>query len=321
MPEAIYVRDGNQRLIAAPASVDAGQVTQTADGRAVVYDSQKAAASGQRITLTSEGQYTMPKNTSTVLLDGAPCYWDYSAGEVTYRKVNDRDFFLGSVVGDYGAGDAAVIVALNVQPTYLIDLARDAFATVITGTQALNGLALLRRGGAHHFVLSSTSEAQKLDALSIDGFSKDANAIVEGAFRVVSDGAGTAVDVSIGLANATHATDADSITESLFVHLDANDVDINLESDDGTTEVAATDSTIDYTEGSSLSERVEFWFDLRDPADIQCYINGALVLGATTFSLNAATGPLKLLCHIEKTSSTDTYELALDWLRARISEL
>lgn len=321
MPEAIYTRSGFDRSLSAPASVDAGQVTQTADGLAAVYDSQKAASSGQRIVLKTEGQYTMPKNTSTVLLDGGCAYWDHSAGEVVYRKNNDRDFFVGTVVGDYGAGDATAVVNLNVRPAYLLDLARDSFLTTITGTQALGGLSLLRRGGAHHFVLSSTSEAQKLDALSVEGFSKDANAIIEGAFRVVSDGAGTAVDVSIGIANGTHATDADSITESLFVHLDANNTNINLESDDGTTEVAATDTTLDYTEGSSLSERVEFWFDLRDPADIQCYINGALVLGATTFSLNAASGPLRLLVHVEKTSSTDTYELAVDWLRARISEL
>ena len=147
-------------------------------------------------------------------------------------------------------------------------------------------------------------------------FAKGAKAIVEGIVNVVSDGAGSAVDVSIGVANGTHATDADSITESLFVHLDANNTNINLESDDGTTEVAATDSTIDYTEGTPF----EVWFDLRDLTDIQIYIDGVLALGATVFKLDAATGPLKLLVHVEKTTGTDTYELDVDFLAARIAQ-
>jgi hypothetical protein len=152
--------------------------------------------------------------------------------------------------------------------------------------------------------------------LSQFGFARTANAIVELIFNVDSDGAGTVVDVSMGLANATNATDADLITESLFVHLDANNVNINLESDDGTNEVAATDTTLDYTEDTP----VEVWFDLRDEADIQVYVNGALALGSSTFRLDNATGPLKLLLHIEKTASTDAYVLDVNRFHARIAE-
>lgn len=318
--EAINIRDHDLTRVTAGGSLSAGQVIQAPNGEAAVWDSALAASSGQRIEISTADTYTFLKNSSVAILDGGPVYWDYSANEATYRKVNDRDFYLGTAAGDSAAGDTSINVKVNAEPKYLIDLARDSFTTAIVGTQALGGLALNRRGGAHHFVLSSTSEAQKLDALSVDGFSKDANAIIEGAFRVISDGSGSAVDVSLGVANATHATDADSITESVFIHIDAGSVNILAESDDGTTEVAATDTTIDYAEGATLSERVEFWIDMRDPADCQIYINGALVLGSTVFNVNAATGPLKLLAHIEKTSAADTYELALDWLRVRIQE-
>lgn len=314
--EAINIRDARLTRVTAGGSISAGQVVQAPNGEAAVWDSTAAASSGARIEIATADTYTIAKNTSVAILDGGPVYWDYSANEATYRKNNDRDFYLGTAAGDSPAGDTTINVKLNAQPTYLIDLARDAFISAITGTQALNGLAILRRGGAHNFVLSSTSEAQKLDALSVDGFSKDANAIIEGAFRVIDDGSGSAPDISIGIANATHATDADSITESLFIHLDGNDVNIYAESDDGTTEVAATDTTVNYTAGT----RVEFWMDMRDPADIQIYLDGVLVLGSTTFSLNAATGPLKLLVHQEKTSAADIYELAVDWLRVRIQE-
>ncbi len=60
--------------------------------------------------------------------------------------------------------------------------------------------------------------------------------------------------------------------------------------------------------------------DMRDPTDVQIYIDGVLVLGATVFNVNVAVGPWFLLAHVEKTASTDTYELAVDKLRAWTSE-
>jgi len=46
--------------------------------------------------------------------------------------------------------------------------------------------------------------------------------------------------------------------------------------------------------------------DLRDPADIQLYIDGANVLPSSVFKLDAGTGPIGLLVHLEKTSGTAT---------------
>jgi hypothetical protein len=211
-------------------------------------------------------------------------------------------------------------VNLNAQGSYLVDLARDAFITSITGTVAVAGCNIFRRGGAHNFVLNTTSEIQKLDALSVNGFAPAANWIVEGAFRVPNDGAAGNVDASFGIASATHATDADSIAEHCFMHLDSNSTNISFQSKDGTTTVTAQDSTSDYTESSTLANRIEFWMDGRNPADIQIYINGVLTLGSVTFRLDNATGPLFLLAHVEKASSADVYEIALDWLRVRIAE-
>jgi hypothetical protein len=320
MPDARFVRDWDQTQLVLAAGASIGEVWQMPNGQAAYLDKTVAKSTGDRTEFRTSGFATVTKTNGIYLIDGGPVYWDHSANSATFRQVSDRDFYIGTAHGDAESGDLTCVVNLNAQGSYLIDLARDAFLTTIVGTQALGGLALLRRGGAHNFVLSSTSEAQKLDALSVNGFAKGANWIVEGAFRVVSDGAGTVVDVNLGIANGTNATDADSITESCFVHLDANNTNINLESDDGTTEVAATDTTSDYTEGSALANRVEFWMDGRNPADVQIYINGVLQLGSTVFNIDAAVGPLFLLAHVEKSSAADTYELALDWLRVRIAE-
>jgi predicted RecA/RadA family phage recombinase len=286
------------------------------DGRAAFRDGA-AASSGEKADFQTSGVVQLPKTNGIKILDGGRVYWDHSANACHYKAANDRDFFIGCAVGDWESGDTSMQVNLNVQPVYLLDIANDPWVDVVVGTQAAGGLGpFRRRGGAYFGALTSTSEAQKIDMLSRAGFAKGANAIVEAIINVISDGAGTAVDVSVGVANDTHATDADSITDSIFVHLNANDVNIYLESDDGTTEVAATDSTIDYTEGTPF----EVWFDMRDPADVQIYINGALVLGATVFNVDASAATWKLLVHVEKTSAADTYSLDINRLCARIAE-
>ena len=162
---------------------------------------------------------------------------------------------------------------------------------------------------------------QKLDAKGLNGFAPlTSNAIIDGCFRVINDGSGTVVDVSIGAASDTHATNADTIAESVFIHLDANNTNINCESDDGTNEVAATDSTYDYTEGSTFASEVYFTIDMRDPSSVKWFINGVATLTATTFNVSAAAATWYPLIHVEKSSSTDTYKLAVDFLRVRTGE-
>lgn len=314
--EARKVRDAGFEYLLSEGTVAGYDVVQLPTGRAGVLDRAAALTAGGYAEFASDGEWTLTKATGFVALKGNRAYWDHSANAVSYKKVNDRDFYLGRFAQDAASLATACVVDLNIDPRYDIDTSRDPVTTAITGTQALNTMGIYQRGGAQKLILSSTNEAQKVDILSFDGFSKSANAIIEFAFNVVSDGAGTVVDVSVGAANATHATDADSITDSLFMHLDANNTNVNFESDDGTTEVAATDSTSDYTEGS----RHEVWMDWRDPADVQIYFDGVLQLGSTVFNVDASVATWKLLAHIEKTSSTDTYEFDLHWFRAHFAE-
>lgn len=321
MSEARSVRDfGTERLVAA-ATISEYEVQQTPTGKAGVHDLTTAKSSGSYFDLTTAGQFTLTKTAGFVALKGNRAYWDHSANAVDYKKVNDRDFYLGRFAEDATSAAVSCVVDLNADPRYDIDLNRDPFLSTTVGTAAAGGFGYpVVLGGTRIFELTSTNEAQKVDLLSVDGFAKGANAIIEGAFRVLSDGAGSNTDVSLGIANGTHASDANSITESIFIHLDGNNTNINVESDDGTTEVAATDTTLDYTEGSAVANRVEFWIDMREPADSQVYINGSLVLGSTVFNVDASTGPWFLLAHVEKSSSADVYKLALDWLRVHFAE-
>lgn len=318
--EAYYKQEGWQRDYTPAANITGGTVIQLADGMAGVMVSDTDADKLGAVRVA--GHFTVDKASGVVFLDGGQVFWDHSANVATYRQVSDRDFYLGTAVGDATSASTSMVVDLNRRNHYKVDFSADSAAnSVIVGTAAAGGFGYpIRKGGSNTFLITATNEAQKADLLSVQGWATGANAIVEGAFRVVSDGSGTATDVSLGCASATSATDADAIAESVFIHLNGNEANIYAESDDGTTEVAATDTTIDYTEGSALSTRVEFWMDMRDPAAVKIYINGAQVLSSTTFNVSAAVGPWFLLAHIEKTASTDTYELAVDWLRVRTSE-
>lgn len=323
MSDATLVRGRDEIRVTAAAAVAAGEVWQMKDGRAGVYSGANGASSGDRTNFVTSGQFTFTKTASMVLLDGGRAYWDHSANAVSYKKVNDRDFYLGRVVGDAASADTTCVVNINVDPPYDLDLNRDPVNTVLVGTPAALAVSFnypRRLGGSNLMYLSATSEAQKVDMITVDGFTKGANAIVEFAFRVPVGGSGSASDYSLGIADATHASDADSIARSVFIHLDGGALDILAESDDGTTEVAATDTTINFVAGITFAERVEVWFDMRDPADVQIYINGALVLGSTVFNVDAYTGVWCLLVHLEKSTGTETADLIVDWMRARYSE-
>lgn len=323
MAESTYAGSRNETSLSLAAAANAGEVRQLPDGRAAAMRGLTAGSSGTERSFGDSAKVVLAKGATYSLLDGGRAYWDHSANAVHYKKVGDRDFYLGRVIGDAALADTECTVDLNCREEwdYDIDLLRDAYATAPVGTQALGGfLPPQRNGGAIHLLLDATNEAQKCDALSVDTFSKNANAIIEGQFRVVNDGGAGAQDFSIGIASATHATDADSIANHLLLHLDGGATAINAQSKDGTTTVAATDTTKTYTEGSSLAERKEFWLDLRNPADPQLYIDGVNVLPAVTFDLSGAGSEFKLLAHLEKTASTDVYEVAIDRLCARFQE-
>lgn len=307
MSDATFVRSRDNNKVTLAAAAAAGEVRQLADGRAAVLEGLNAAASGDVRTFVTTGKFTMTKTSGVVLLDGGRAYWDHSANAVTFRKVNDRDFYLGRIVGDAASADTECVVDLNVDPPYDIDLLRDGALSVATGTAAAGGFGLPAvYGGARGLSLTATNEAQCVDMLSVDRVAIAANPIAEFVFRIGANGSTNAVDFNIGLANGTSTTDADAITESVFIHVDGNDTKLYAESDDGTTEVAATDTTKTFTAGFAVANRVEVWMDCRNPADIQIYIDGVLVLGSTVFTLGAGTGPIGLLAHLEKTSSTAT---------------
>jgi hypothetical protein len=167
-------------------------------------------------------------------------------------------------------------------------------------------------GGHRHL-----SEAEKSDALSVSTVAIADGPILEARFVLVANGSDATVDINIGLANGTNAADADAITEHVFFHIDGGSLVINAQSKDGTTTVAAVDHHVSAVVGTYN----EFWIDARDPSNVKLYIDAVRVLSGSTFKLNAGTGPMKALVHIEKTTGTATGSIATELLNVRSTDL
>jgi predicted RecA/RadA family phage recombinase len=317
--EAQYLQEGDSLDYTPVIAVTGGQVAQLSDGRCGISPVDIAAAA--KGAVETEGVFLVQKTASVAILAGGRVYWDYSANTATYQKVNDQDFYMGRATADAAGTDTTVYVEINVDPQYDITLTRDAFASVPTGTQAVGAFGYPKTlGGARLIELTATSEAQCIDLLSVDKFAIAANAIVEAIIRVPVNGSGAAVDFNIGVGNGTSTTDADAITEHVLFHVDGASLAINAQSKDGTTTVAATDTTKVFVAGSAVANRVEFWLDTRDPTDVQLYVNGVNVLPSSVFTLAAATGPLSLIAHLEKTTGTTTGQFIIDALRCRLMD-
>lgn len=311
---------GIERQLAA-ATVSAYELWQTPTGKAGFLDSSTSVSSGNYLDQITAGGWTLTKTAGFSALKGGRAWWDHSANAVYYKKVNDQDFYIGRFSEDASSAALSCVVDANSDPPYDIDLLRDAALSVPTGTQAVGGFGFTKRlGGAHLLELTATNEAQCIDLLSVDRFAIAANAIAEFILRIPVNGSTSAVDFNVGLANGTSTTDADAVTEHVFFHIDGGSTTINAQSKDGTTTVAATDTTTTLSAGSAVANRVELWIDTRDPTSVVIYVNGSRVLSGSTFDLSHATGPLGLLVHLEKSSSTATGQFVVDAARARFAE-
>ena len=186
-----------------------------------------------------------------------------------------------------------------------------------------NGLGVIssdEANGVLKFSFDSATEAATA-ALYMQNapFDANQNPIFECRLGVFDEGDDAALDINFGMANDTHADDADSITESIFFHLDGNDLSVLCESDDGTTEVAATDSTVTLT----VNVYARFKIDMTDLSDVKFYIDleaGAgytRVLSGTTFDVSELTGTLTPIVHVEKTSNDSLADVRVDWIRVR----
>ena len=320
MAEAVLYQDATAHTveITAPAAGAGGQVIQLADGRAGVVlgadASSDAYASGDTITVAVGGLFTVAKTASIVLLDGGRAFWDRSANAGHFRP-QSGDFFLGTIRGDATSAATTFVVDLNAEPKYTIELGKGRWANGATDGLGVTQSAL---GGVElKLAFDAVAEVGMAALYSVDTVPLADGPIFTGRVAIYDIGDAAALDITAGLANGTHATDFDSVTEAVVFHLDGSALDILAESDDGTTEVEATDTTVDAVDDTYA----EYWIDCRDTSDCQLYIDGVNVLPDTVFDISAATGPLLPIVHIEKTSDDTAADVRVESLTVRSTDL
>lgn len=314
-----YVRDWNDVRYQAQAAYAAYKLIQGRDGRAQFLNSANGASLGDfGVPFKPDGQVTVPKAASVALLDGMPAYWDRTNSVLTFKRLGaNRGFYAGRVVGDALGVDSTATVNLNINPPDDLNLHEWPWTTALIGTPAAGGFGEpRRRGGAQSFVLSSTSEAQKVDALGDDPIVVGAKGIIRIRVKVIGGGAGATAKFNVGMASATHATSVDSITQHLMLHLNSNDTAIYFQSKDGVNTQAAVSSTKTFTAGTAF----EAWLDFRNPASVGLYVDGVQVLTSTVFNISSGGANWFLLAHLVKTATAEVMEVEVDWCRFHAAE-
>lgn len=134
--------------------------------------------------------------------------------------------------------------------------------------------------------------------------------ILKGRIAIFDIGDHAALDINFGLANDCHATDFDATTRYIAFHLDGAALDILAQSYDGTTTVAATDTTVNAVDDTFFT----FEIDCTDLTDVKLYINGVRVLATTAFDISAWTGACTPIVHVEKSSNDTPGDVRVDYL-------
>lgn len=314
MPEGSMYQTGDTSSFYTVAAVVAGEVLQVPDGRAgVAID---AAAAGALVVCRICDIHKLAKTDLEIYVPGQRLYWDASASKVTaVPPITAADFFVGCAANDATAAATVAEVDLNKDWEGSIDQRKSTFAVASTLTAGDPRVAQV--GAGARFVIDATSEAQMISALSHKAVALDSDWIFLG--EVVLDAAaGSATDISIGVADGSHASDFQSVATLCTIHIDGGSQDILVQSDDGTTDVNPIDSNLNWVAAVPFAVAI----DGRDPADIKIYINGIRETAtSTTLALAAAASGLKACVHIEKSTGTNTADVTVANMKVMTADL
>lgn len=314
MPEGTYFADGEVVQFATVAAVSAGEVLQVPDGRAGI--AVDTVGAGDACAVQIAGVVKLTKTALEIYVPGQRIYWDASASSTTaVPPVTAADFFVGCAADDAAAADATAKIDLNKDWEGSIDQRRATFAQVPILTAG--DPRAYQVGGGLRFNLDATNEAQKIDALSHKAVALDSDWIFL-AEVVIDAAAGSSTDITVGMADGTHDSDFQSVASFCTIHVDGASQDILVQSDDGSTDVAPIDSTLNWAAGVPFAVAI----DGRDTTDIKIYINGIReTAAATTLAIAAAASGLKACVHVEKSSSTNTAALSVANMKVMTGDL
>jgi hypothetical protein len=168
--------------------------------------------------------------------------------------------------------------------------------------------------GVFHLAHDGTNEAQTLtlhfnDQLVIDSTK---GPIFEARLKVNFAGATFSADqrVVFGLASARNAT-LDSIVNNAWFRIEGANLNILVESDDGTTDTDDTDTGVDIVDNTYIKVRI----DMRDLSQIRFFVDDVL---AGTLAASAMTGILQPFIEIQRDAGTEQEQVHIDYISVSV---
>lgn len=284
-----------------------GSLAQVAGQVSPSWSSSVDIASGDYLLVQCGGPMTLTKANTVVILTGQEVWYDGSAGKGTHSRVAG-DFPIGVALEDAAITATSCLIDFGKKQTYQVDLRAGSWTTEATDGLGVSAMV----GGAQKLAFDAVAEVAQAALFSDITVAKALLPIMEAEVAIFDIADAAAVDFTVGLANGSHATDFQSVTEFATIHLDGAALDIKVQSDDGTTDVAPVDSTLNAVDDTYFFVQI----DTRDMADVQIYVNGAdAVPAGTTLVLTAAAGAFKPIAHMEKTSDDTTAEMRVREMR------
>jgi predicted RecA/RadA family phage recombinase len=309
------VNCGSKVRFTAVAAHASGDLVQQPDGRASVVDTARSLAIGDvNAGAAISGRWSILKTASMVFIYGSRVYFDRATGLATLRPGVGR-YYIGTAAKDAAAADERVDVFLNEQQRNVTELGRWGDGEGFTNSDALGSGSVFGEGTVT-LAFDAVAEVARAAIISNMGVDADDGPIGEIELAVFDIGNNAALDINFGLASEAHATDFDAAAAYVAVHLDSPSLSLLIQSDDTAAAVAAFDSTVD-----TVDDQYDLYqFDCRDKANCKIYRNGVHLTGAT-LHLNAYTGTLYLVVHLEKTSDDTLADVRVRAARLRTTDV
>lgn len=247
------------------------------------------------------------KTASIVFVAGQRVYMDRATGLATY-DYRGNDYLGLAVAGPkndptYPQTSSAIVaqgasgfvyVKLGATRHDIIELGKTPF----TELESLGlGVVATTDGVTFDAEFDAVAEAAYAGMLSDDAIDVDDGPIFEGWVASKEVGDNAALDRDWGFISAAPTTDVEAIAAFIAFHMD-NDLNIDAHSDDGTTDIAVTDTTVDAVDDTYAFYQI----CLVDKAAPIMLINGVQITAPTTLTLTAFTGDLFVFFHMEKTN-------------------
>ena len=227
-------------------------------------------------------------------------------GAIDGEIVIDEDF-----VGDWDAAGTA-------------NTGAGAYAWTKTETNGLGVISSDQARGVLKFSADAVAEAATATLFMENSpLDPDKGGIAEFLLGVFDIGDDAALDIDFGLADDDHATNFETIDEFVAFHLDGSDLSLKIHSDDGTTDTAAVDTTVDLVDDTFYAFRIDY----NDLSDVKFYYRalGAAswtrLLSGTTFDVSDASANWTPIVMVEKTSNDTTFDVRLDRVRVQAPRL